>query len=136
MTIQSWEPASTEKQQDTYVINDNFLQRIVLFMSTHKGDDISEFLTSAEQNDHQPIMHADKTSWFDKKEQLSTADVIALIKFFTLAEMQLSNWTAEEKSPVIWLTKILRQKGKTLDKDLLLWIKSYSDNKFLPNGAL
>ena len=136
MTIQSWEPTPTGKQPDTYVITDKFLQRIVLFMSTHKGDDISAFLTLAEQNDHQPIMHADKTSWFDKKEQLSTADIIALIKFFTLAEMQLSNWTAEEKSPVIWLTKILRQKGETLDKDLLLWIKSYSDNKFLPNGAL
>jgi hypothetical protein len=136
MTIQSWEPTSTGKQQDAYVITDDFLQRIVLFMSTQKDDDISVFLTSKEQDDHQPIMHADKTSWFDKKEQLSTADIITLIKFFTLAEMQLDNWTAEEKSPVIWLTKILRQKGESLDKDLLLWIKSYSDNKFLPHGAL
>jgi hypothetical protein len=136
MTIQSWEPAQPGKQQGEYTITDDFLQRIVLFMGAQKGDDISTLLTSKEQNDHQPIMRLDKTHWFDKKEPLFTTDIIALIKFFTLAEMQLTGWTAEEKSPVIWLTKILRQKGEALDKDLLLWIKTYSDNKFLPHGAL
>jgi hypothetical protein len=50
--------------------------------------------------------------------------------------MQYNHWRAEERSPVIWLTKILRQKGGKIDKDLLQWIKTESDNKFLPNGAL
>ena len=81
-------------------------------------------------------MTLDKTHWFDKKEQLSSTEITLLIKFFTLAEMQFTQWTAEEKSPVIWLTKVLRQKGEALDKELLLWIKTHSDNKFLPHGAL
>jgi hypothetical protein len=136
MTIQSWEPTQPEKQQDEYAVTDDFLQRIVLFMSSQKNDDVSIFLTQEEQHNHHFIMRVDKTQWLDKKEQLSTTDIITLIKFFTLAEMQLTDWTAEEKSPVIWLTKILRQKGEGLDKELLLWIKTSSDNKFLPNGAL
>ena len=105
-------------------------------MRSQKTEDISSFLTQKEQNDHQAIMTLDKTHWFDKKEQLSSTEITLLIKFFTLAEMQFTQWTAEEKSPVIWLTKVLRQKGEALDKELLLWIKTHSDNKFLPHGAL
>lgn len=136
MTIQSWEPEQAGKKQDGYVISDDFLQRIVILMRSQKTEDISSFLTQKEQNDHQAIMTLDKTHWFDKKEQLSSTEITLLIKFFTLAEMQFTQWTAEEKSPVIWLTKVLRQKGEALDKELLLWIKTHSDNKFLPHGAL
>ena len=136
MTIETWDPTQPAKTNGAYVIDDVFLQRIVDFMTTLKNNDVSSFLTSEDQKHHQPIILLSKEEWFAKKSLLSADDIIALIRFFTLAEMQFDDWRAEERSPVIWLTKILRQNGIKIDKELLLWIKTESDNKFLPNGAL
>jgi len=136
MAIETWDPTQPAKTNDGYAIDDVFLQRIIDFMTTQKNHDVRSFLSAEDQQYHQPIILQPKEEWFAKKSLLSTDDIIALIRFFTLAEMQYNHWRAEERSPVIWLTKILRQKGGKIDKDLLLWIKTESDNKFLPNGAL
>ncbi len=62
--------------------------------------------------------------------------LLHLVRFFTLAEMQLSGWEAGAESPVIWIVKTLRRRKSPPSKDLLLWIKANSDNRFIPNGAL
>ncbi len=136
MSINTWDPNASISTTNSYLLNIEFLQKII---NDHQQDSISNiqsYLSTEEQKQHQPIMKLAKESWFAIKEQLSDEDIVVLIKFFTLAEMQFSDWTAEEYSPVIWLSKIFRQRGKTLDKDLLLWIKSTSNNKFLPYGPL
>ena len=55
--------------------------------------------------------------------------------FFTLIEMALPEWAAGAKSPVISINKILKSRGHKLEKDMLLWIKQNSDNRFIPNGS-
>ncbi|ODS23321.1 hypothetical protein AB835_09585 [Candidatus Endobugula sertula] len=135
MTTDIWNP--TQKSiQSSYVINMTFLQSIIQLMEDNDSLSVESLLTHEEQQKHRFIMQLPKEQWFAIKDSLSVDDIHLLIKFFTLAEMQFSDWTGKEKSPVIWLTKILRQKGKILEKELLLWIKENSSNKFLPYGAL
>ncbi|MBV1879296.1 MAG: hypothetical protein KUG79_16760 [Pseudomonadales bacterium] len=66
--------------------------------------------------------------------ELADSELICLIRFFTLAEMQLPGWQGGKLSPVIYLVKILRARSG-FEADLRRWIKSTSDNRFLPNGA-
>jgi hypothetical protein len=71
---------------------------------------------------------------FDIAETLPDADLESLIRFFTLAEMQLPGWEAGKQNPVIYLVKIIKARG-TFDPTLRRWIKSNSDNRYLPYGS-
>ncbi|MEZ7985017.1 MAG: hypothetical protein QMB64_04230, partial [Pseudomonadales bacterium] len=81
------------------------------------------------------IMQADLTQWKNALNDYSETQLIALIRFFTLIEMALPEWAAGAKSPVISINKILKSRGHKLEKEMLLWIKQNSDNRFIPNGA-
>ena len=80
-------------------------------------------------------MQADTPSWQTALADHSDEHLIALIRFFTVVEMQLPNWVGGAKSPVISINKVLRSRGQKLDRDMLLWIKANSDNRFIPNGS-
>lgn len=71
---------------------------------------------------------------FQAAETLPDADLEALIRFFTLAEMQLPGWEAGKQNPVIYLAKILKKRG-SFDAELRRWVKSNSDNRYLPYGS-
>ena len=75
------------------------------------------------------------SGWPEQSETLDTTQLEQLIRFFTLAEMQLSGWTAGEKSAVIPLVRQLKARGE-FEKTLRVWIKSNTDNRFLPHGSL
>lgn len=75
------------------------------------------------------------SGWPEQAASLDTAQLEHLIRFFTLAEMQLSGWTAGEKSAVIPLVRQLKVRGE-FEKSLRVWIKSNTDNRFLPHGSL
>lgn len=130
MTTGTWNPTQT-----TYHLDIDFLTQIIEAINNEPFD-INNYLSIETQQQHNPIMRLPKDQWFLMKEVFSASEIISLIKFFTLAEMHYSGWEAGEKSPVIWLAKVLRQKGNKIDQDLLQWIKSNSDNKFLPYGPL
>lgn len=133
MSTSTWDPQSNTR---SYTLELAFLKKVILLC--HQSDEINvqSLLTQEEQKQHSPIMQLPKESWFSLTDALSKEDIITLIKFFTVAETQLTEWSGEEHSPVIWLSKILRKQGNALDKELLVWIKSTSKNKFLPYGAL
>jgi hypothetical protein len=136
MTIGSWDPSPQDNHSVAYQLEIEFLKKIILHMTDNDVIDLHSYLDSDEQKKHAAVMTLPKETWFSMKDALSNDDIILLIKFFTLAEMKFSHWTANDSSPVIWLAKILRQKGQRIEADLLQWIKSNSDNKFLPYGAL
>lgn len=83
-------------------------------------------------------MSAAAADWA-QADELNSDDISNLIRFFTLAEMQLPGWEAGKSSPVIYLFKLLRKKtdvdAEAL-KALRSWIKTNSDNRYLPNGAV
>jgi hypothetical protein len=78
--------------------------------------------------------HDAKTDWQAAGSKLTSAQILALVKFFTLAE-RLPGWEAGARSPVIPLAAALKQRGDYPD-DLTAWIKSHTDNRFLPYGSL
>ena len=61
--------------------------------------------------------------------------IVRLVRFFTLAEMQLAGWEAGKQSPVIPLVKVLKGRG-SFDAELRRWIKTHTDNRYLPYGSV
>lgn len=67
-------------------------------------------------------------------EGLTDDELIALIRFFTLAEMQFTGWDGGKDSPVIALVRILKSRDG-FTADLRKWIKANTDNRYLPYGS-
>lgn len=80
------------------------------------------------------LMKLTQEQW-QTAEAFDDAALESLIRFFTLAEMQLANWSGGQTSPVIYLVRILKRRG-TFSADLKQWIKANTDNRYLPNGAV
>lgn len=80
------------------------------------------------------LMQRPESAWFHAKE-LGNDELICLIRFFTLAEMQLTGWDGGKYSPVIYLVRILKSRA-AFDSELRRWIKDHTDNRYLPNGAV
>ena len=64
---------------------------------------------------------------------LPVEDILVLIKLFTLIEV-LPGWDAGSKSPVIALSKLLKRRN-AFTPDIRKWIKSNTDNRYLPYGS-
>lgn len=79
------------------------------------------------------LMTQTEESW-EVAAALSDDDIVVLIRFFTLAEMQLAGWEAGKRSPVVPLVKILKSRG-VFTPELRKWVKANTDNRYLPNGA-
>ncbi|XOV84040.1 MAG: hypothetical protein ACFHXK_02770 [bacterium] len=78
---------------------------------------------------------ASHAGWSTLAEQLSDDQLNQLIRIFTLGEMQFSSWAAGDKSPVIALVQVLKQRG-VYTPEVTRWIKSHTTNRFLPHGNL
>ena len=78
--------------------------------------------------------HEAGCDWAAAAAALESARLIELIRLFTLAE-RLPGWEAGARSPVIPLAAELKKRGE-FPADLTAWIKSRTDNRFLPYGSL
>lgn len=97
-------------------------------------------LDAAEAGDLAPVARhssdpAKGADWAQQGEELADDRVLALIRFFTLAEATLPGWEAGDASPVIPLAAVLKRRG-SYPADLTAWIRANSDNRFLPYGNL
>jgi hypothetical protein len=128
MTIGVWEPKSPsglaleQIRSVLSVVNDVELSELALTL-----DD-----SFIESNSH--LMNLDKSSW-QEAANLSSPEIESLIRFFTLAEMQLPGWDGGDRNPVIYLAKILKTRGK-FGAELKKWVKANTDNRYLPNGSV
>jgi len=135
MTVGAWNPNQSDNTLDQ-AIDHQDLHAFIALSEQKQLDALGEHLDDATVRSKAPLMKLNKEQWFAAAESLNESQIVHLIRFFTLAEMQLSGWQAGSDSPVIWLAKVLRQRKAPLDKDMLLWIRANSDNRFIPNGAL
>ncbi|POP51474.1 hypothetical protein [Zhongshania marina] len=133
MTIGSWTP---EKEKDTLTIDSQWLQRCIAISQEDQLEALPAPFTSDEQQRYSVFMRVSQEHWQAAAEELSNDDIIALIRFFTRAEKLISGWDAGKESPAIWLNKVLRKRGEKLDREMLLWIRNNTDNRFIPNGGL
>lgn len=137
MSVESWNPnqATAAKQPDT----EQIIALLKRFSSLAANDDQLDTLAtqlSEQEREQHHLMSWELDQWPPLVSQLSQDELVQLVKFFTLIEVQLSGWQAGHKSPVIAINRELKKRGHKLDKELLMWIRKNSDNRFIPNGAL
>lgn len=123
MSIGAWQPSPTPLAS----LSEEQVQQLLSLIESDQS--IPEALEWIE-----PLAHADTQAWLVASEQLSDEALVALIRFFTEQEKE-QNWSLGERSPVIPLFKTLKR-SKGVDRALVQWIKSHSDNRFLPFGPL
>ena len=79
--------------------------------------------------------HGNRVDWQAAAQRLGDGDLVALVRFYTLAEARFNSWKAGADSPVIALAKALRERD-AWPADLTAWIRRHTDNRFLPYGSL
>jgi len=131
MSIGSWEPSTK-----TTTIDEQRLQQFIEFSRSEQLDKLAELIPEGDQQSLSGLMTLDQASWKDAAGKLSSDQIIHLIHFFTVAESALPGWEAGDKSPVIYLAKSLKARHEPLSKDLLVWIREHSNNRFLPYGPI
>ena len=134
MSLGSWDPEVGQAQAG-FSIDKNVLFKFIDLSREQQLEDLGQQLSPEEQQLQAPLMQLGKDSWFAIADTLSDQELVELMRFFTVAE-NLPGWEAGDKSPVIWLGKILKQNGTGIDRELLTWIKAHSNNQFLPHGSL
>lgn len=123
MSVGAWQPEPTPLTS----LDMESVEKLLDFIA-------SETDISAEIQWISPLAHAQKQAWAAIGKQLSDESLRILIRFFTEQE-GVQNWGLGDKSPVIPLFKALK-KSTGLDRELVQWVKSHTDNKFLPFGPL
>ena len=124
MTIGSWEPAAP-----------SFPDQALLLQATEFTE--PEQFTAEPIEALQPLksqMQMSQAHWQTTLESLKTDQLIALCRFFTLAEANWSDWFGGDRNPVIWICRELKTRGAFPDRNLTSWIKKHSENRFLPYG--
>lgn len=135
MSLGSWNPADG-KETVQYTLDTNLLQQIITWIQhptwqTELSDLVKQLPAGSNQ-----MMKLDSTVWIDGANGFARSELWSLIQFFTLLEQQEALFHAGDKSPVIGLNKLLKQRGEALTRDEVLWIKANTDNRYLPNGPL
>ena len=133
MSVGAWEPDNQENERSREHIDRTLLEKIVRSM---EGDVNSVTSLTPEIIEANWLAGLPAQQWLDEAKLLNDDQVWALIRFFTLAEMQLADWQGGAESPVIPLAKSLRQRKSPLNRDQLMWIRQHSDNRYLPYGPL
>lgn len=132
MAIGVWEPESqSEKPQQMDL---SLLQRFIQLVRDGHLADLDKHLSGSDRPAGAFLMKLEQSSW-DFAEQFTDEEIEHLIRFFTQAERHISGWQGGKRSPVIWLVKILR-KRQAFTPQLNSWIKSNTDNRYLPYGSV
>ena len=133
MPIGEWQPENSAQQT---TIDTEKLEALIaisqrgelLELADQLGDDDQQWLAFA--------MHAVRDTWLQAADALSNDKLVHLMKALAIAEMNIPGCSVAEKSPVIYLNRLLKQRGDSLVREDLLWIKQHSNNRFLPNGPV
>ncbi|GAB5450665.1 MAG: hypothetical protein Hals2KO_09930 [Halioglobus sp.] len=134
MSLGSWDP-NADAAAKSAAIDDATLQRLMDYSRTDKLAQLSEVLNDDDSQRLSGLMHIDHDAWAAAAEGLDEDSLRDLIRFFAVAE-NLPGWEAGDRSPVIPLAKVLRQRGHRLERDFLLWLRQVNENRFLPYGPL
>ena len=127
MSIGVWTPSVAEPL--------NSAQLLILVQKLPKAPlDHLDGLNLEDFQDYRSWMKAEASLW-ETAEDLDAETKHQLIRFFTLAERDWVGWDAGKTSPVIPLVAGLKRMDQ-FDPEFRRWIKSNTDNRYLPNGAV
>lgn len=133
MSVGAWEPENRASDRSRDDIDRALLEKIITSM-TNEMETVTGL--PPEMIDANWLAGLPAQQWLDEAAQWDQDQLWAMIRFFTLAEMQLPDWQGGAESPVIPLAKSLRQRKSPLTREQLVWIREHSDNRYLPYGPL
>jgi hypothetical protein len=81
------------------------------------------------------LMKLPADAWAPLLATESDEQLVRIAKALTVAEMRLPGWESGARSPVIVIVRELRRRN-TYPKELTVWIKAHTTNRFLPHGSL
>ena len=132
MSTGSWDP----KQQMVARADEEFLRQAIELGNRQDWQQLDTAFNSQQQQRCCGLMSLPEASWEPVLVSLGEDQLLALMRFFTVAEMKFVGWRAGERSPVIAIAKELKRRGKALDRNQLEWIRKHSDNRYIPFGML
>ena len=135
MVTGSWDPQQGVAPQKAD-IDPQWLRRFIEWADTGRLDELPGLIDDHHRHVLGRWMQADPTDWERTASSFSDEQLIALIRFLTVAEMKIPGWRCDEKSPAIAIAGLLKQRGRRLDRDLLRWIRNNSDNRYIPHGPV
>ena len=132
MSVNSFDPQQFDPAQASIDLGNALVEQAI--SAANAQDDGAQLrLTADEVAALAPaITHV---GWIAVAQDLSTEDLVALIRLFTLGEGQFSSWQAGAKSAVIKLARVMKAR-KEMTPELTAWIKANTDTRFLPYGDL
>ena len=132
MGVNSFDPQQYDPTQASAELGNALVEQAIL--AAHAQDEDAQLQLAAEEVAAlaPAITHV---GWSAVAQDLSTQDLVALIRLFTLGEGQFSSWQAGAKSAVIKLVRVIKARKK-MSPELTAWIKANTDNRFLPHGDL
>jgi hypothetical protein len=134
MSLGSWDP-NVGTTDSAIQLQPALLERLIAYSRAGQLPELDQLLADDDKQVLAGLMQIDHGLWRTAAGPLPDEDVLHLIRFFAVAE-NLPGWEAGDKSPVIPLAKVLRQRGARLERDLLQWLREVNDNRFLPYGPL
>lgn len=135
MSLGSWDPKDGSESL-VYTIDPALLIQCSAFATAGHWTILPAWEKESLPGNASQMMKLSASQWLPALEHLDEATLLNLVRFFTVAEQLLPHWHGGDKSPVIWISRLLRQRGTPLSRDMVLWIKGNSDNRFLPNGPI
>lgn len=135
MSIGSWSP-ETGSVSTGVTLEKDWLDRFIAFSRDEELTQLPSLLTPKAQGDLAGYMLAPAADWQAAAKDYDAGALWHLMRFLTMAEMHLPGWQAGADSPVIHLNKLLKKTGSPLSTEQLQWLRTHSDNRFIPNGAL
>lgn len=132
MPVEEWPPT----QSAVIDIELEKLERLASLDASGEVTRLAQVLDAKERDWLVFVMKTDRGAWEKAAAPLSDMQLVGLIKALAIAEMELPGCLVGEKSPVIYLNRMLKARGKPLSRDDLLWLKQHSNNRFLPNGPI
>jgi hypothetical protein len=131
MSIGTWEPGS--KKSVDIVEHEKLMELLSCFQSADP-EKLSESMSATQVQTNAGLMSLSEESW-QSCDLFADEELEPLVRFFTLAEMQLPGWDSGAKSPVIYLVKVMKKRG-SFTPEFRKWIKKNSDNRYIPNGSV
>jgi hypothetical protein len=129
--VDTWQPTPSN--------NDISEQKLAEFSALIKSqEEAAQCLKELNSEDIkliESLVNTPKSLWIEAVANLTNEQIINLCIFFTVGEMEFSNWVFGSTNPTIFFIKHLKSKNAAPEKDFIRWLKKQTDNRYIPYGA-
>ena len=136
MSTEQWQP---ESEKNDNAVDFSIVESLIGQISDSSQEQILllvQQLKIEQQQDLIPLMQIKQELWIEKYQHLNASQCKNLIFFFSAAESVYASLIANEHSPAIAFNQLLKNMQQKLSQQELLWIRSNSQNRYIPNGKI